>query len=50
MPKDTAHYQDKPKGDQKCAECRFFKAPGSCQLVQGPISPDGWCSFFNKKS
>ena len=46
----TAHYQDKPNGDQKCADCRFFKPPSSCQLVEGPINPDGWCSFFNKKT
>jgi hypothetical protein len=50
MAKDVAHYQDKPKGDQSCDKCRFFKPPKSCQLVAGDISAEGWCTFFNPKS
>ena len=50
MTQEVAGYQDKPNGDKRCAGCRFFKAPKSCQLVQGDISPDGWCKFFNAKS
>jgi High potential iron-sulfur protein len=46
----VAKYQDKPKNGQKCSDCRFFRPPKSCQLVEGDISPDGWCSFFAKKS
>ncbi|HEX5508486.1 MAG TPA: high-potential iron-sulfur protein [Pseudolabrys sp.] len=48
--KKTAKYQDHPNKDQHCAVCRFFRPPKSCQLVQGDISPNGWCSFFAKKA
>ncbi len=46
----VAKYQDKPKNGQKCSDCRFFRPPKACQLVEGDISPDGWCSFFAKKT
>lgn len=49
-PKSVAKYQDKPNNGQKCADCRFFQPPKSCQLVAGDISPNGWCSFFAKKT
>ncbi len=45
----VAKYQDKPKNGQKCADCNFFRPPKACQLVEGDISPDGWCAFFAKK-
>ena len=46
----AAKYQDQPKGDQHCAVCKYFRPPNSCQLVAGNISPNGWCSFFLKKT
>lgn len=45
-----AKYQDHPNGDNKCSLCQFFQGPSSCQLVEGTISADGWCSFFSKKT
>ena len=48
--KQAAQYQDSPKGDQKCADCRFFIEGGSCQLVEGEISPNGWCMLFRPKT
>jgi High potential iron-sulfur protein len=42
-------YQDKPKGDQNCANCSLFEAPSSCKTVDGAISPDGWCRIWAKK-
>lgn len=53
--KSQFKYQDKPKGTQKCSGCRFFAAGktstamGSCQIVSGSISPNGWCSAYSKK-
>jgi hypothetical protein len=46
MSKQAAQYQDSPRGDEKCADCRFFVEGGSCQVVEGEISPDGWCTLF----
>ena len=43
-------YQATPKGDQNCAGCSLFKNPSSCILVDGNISPNGWCRFYRKKS
>jgi hypothetical protein len=50
MPQKGAGYQDTPKGDQKCSGCSLFKAPDSCTLVDGTISPEGWCRFWVKKT
>jgi High potential iron-sulfur protein len=50
MTQVAAAYQEKPKGDQSCATCALFKAPSSCTLVEGTISPNGWCRFYTKKS
>jgi hypothetical protein len=44
-------YQDKPgKNGQKCSGCRLFKAPASCQVVTGKISPAGWCVAWVAKA
>ena len=47
---ESAGYQAQPKGDQRCSLCTHFSAPASCQIVQGTISPDGWCKLFRPKS
>lgn len=42
-----AGYQEKPKGDQECANCAQFEADSnSCKLVKGSIRPDGWCELY----
>jgi hypothetical protein len=46
----AAGYQNSPKGDASCGNCKNFKPPSSCQLVDGEISPSGWCKFYVKKS
>lgn len=45
-------YQDKPdaKSGHKCSQCQLFKAPHSCAVVTGTISPNGWCTAWVKKS
>jgi len=48
--KAQAKYQDQPKGDQQCANCMHFIAESStCQVVEGKISPSGWCMLWAKK-
>jgi len=46
----VAKYQDHPNKGAQCSDCRFFLPPKSCQLVEGDISANGWCSFFAKKT
>jgi hypothetical protein len=42
-----AEYQDRPKSGLACAACTLFRPPRSCEVVQGDISPSGWCKFFD---
>ncbi len=44
-----AGYQTSPKNGQRCADCTYFKAPSSCNLVSGSISRAGWCKKFYAK-
>ena len=46
IPKTDAKYQDRPNGIARCGICLQFKPPNRCQLVEGDISPQGWCQFF----
>ncbi len=48
--KEAMKYQDKPNGDQKCSNCMQFEPPASCKVVDGKISPDGYCIAFVKKA
>ena len=50
MTPQAAGYQASSKTSQKCSGCALFKAPSSCNLVDGDISPDGWCRLFTQKS
>ena len=45
----AVEYQDTPKGDQQCSNCSLFQEPNACTLVDGEISPAGWCKFWVKK-
>lgn len=44
-----AAYQGTAKGEQSCANCSLFVAPSSCGVVEGTISPTGWCKLYQKK-
>jgi len=50
MAQKIAEYQDTPKGDQQCSNCSLFQEPNACTLVDGEISPAGWCKFWVKKT
>jgi hypothetical protein len=43
----AAKYQDTPHGGLSCQACTFFRRPASCQVVDGPISANGWCELFD---
>ena len=47
--KEAMKYQDMPKDGQKCSDCVYFVAPDGCGVVDGKISPNGWCVLYNKK-
>ena len=50
IPKEQVKYQDTPKDGHQCSGCAHFTAPSACQLVDGTISPQGWCLLFREKS
>jgi hypothetical protein len=50
MAQQAAGYQDSPKNGAQCSTCSLFKAPNACNLVDGTISPNGWCKFYSKKT
>ena len=50
MKQASVDYQDSPKGDQECSNCSLFQEPNACTLVDGEISPKGWCKFWVKKA
>ncbi|HEX7970978.1 MAG TPA: high-potential iron-sulfur protein [Thiobacillus sp.] len=48
--KAQAKYQDNPKGNQSCAQCmNFVAADNTCKVVEGKVSPQGWCQLFVAK-
>jgi hypothetical protein len=48
--KGSMQYQDKPNGDKQCSNCAQFIPNNSCQIVEGTISPQGYCIAWQKKS
>ena len=52
--KAASNYQDKPNGDKKCSNCNLFvpgktpAADGTCQVVEGSISPEGYCTLYSR--
>lgn len=56
MSQAVAMYQDKPHGSQECLNCIHFvpgntpEAMGTCKVVDGSISPKGWCVAYAPKS
>lgn len=53
--KEDFHYQDHPNESKRCANCVQFIPPaegqqsGTCRIVAGPISANGWCMAFTPK-
>jgi hypothetical protein len=51
LAKAGVKYQAQPKGAQKCSLCtNYIAASKTCQRVEGPVSPDGWCVLWAKKA
>jgi hypothetical protein len=48
--KQAAGYQYSPNGGQSCSTCIAFLPPNACRIVEGTISPQGWCKIWQRKS
>lgn len=46
---NLVQYQDHPKDGHQCSLCAQFQPPNACNLVDGKISPTGWCAAFAPK-
>jgi hypothetical protein len=50
--KESLNYQTEPKDGQQCSGCTFYvedkndDGMGACTLVEGKISPSGWCASY----
>lgn len=42
-------YRLTPNGNQSCANCANFQPPAACKVVDGTISPSGWCILYRAK-
>jgi len=49
-PKESMKYQDRPNGQMQCSNCSQFVAPDGCKVVEGKISPNGYCIAWLKKA
>ncbi|HEX4014732.1 MAG TPA: hypothetical protein VHX17_12720 [Candidatus Cybelea sp.] len=53
--KIAMHYQSSPNGSMQCSGCKYFSpgsdanSDGSCQIVDGSISPTGYCMAYSAK-
>jgi hypothetical protein len=45
----AAGYQDNPNGDKQCSKCVHFLPPSSGKMVDGTISPQGYCRLFSPR-
>lgn len=47
----SVQYQARPKDGQTCAACLHFVAESNtCQVVEGQVSPAGWCRLWAKRA
>lgn len=47
----SVQYRAQPKGEQKCGNCaHFVTESNTCKLVDGQISPEGWCVAWARKA
>jgi hypothetical protein len=50
MAKTAVAYQATPKGSARCDGCALWLPPNACKMVEGLISPAGWCSIYVAKT
>lgn len=43
-------YMTSDQGPFACQNCKYFDQPSACDIVQGPIDPQGCCDLFTKGS
>jgi hypothetical protein len=41
--KERVGYRDEPYEGRTCAKCVLYTGHGECAIVEGEVSPNGWC-------
>ena len=41
--KEKVGYRDEPYEGRTCAKCVLYVGHGECVIVEGEVSPNGWC-------
>ena len=41
--KEQVGYRDEPYLGRTCAKCVLYVGHGECAIVEGKVSPNGWC-------
>jgi hypothetical protein len=49
LSKASVAYREKPKGKQRCDNCRVWVPPNACKSVEGDIAPQGWCNIWREQ-
>jgi hypothetical protein len=49
MAQKGVSYQETPKGAARCDNCKFWQPTAACKVVDGVISPSGWCTLYAAK-
>lgn len=54
LEKSDVHYQGIPKDGKRCADCAAYLSAatsgGACRVVDGSISPEGWCVAYSPRA
>ena len=41
--KEKVGYRDEPYDGRSCGKCVLYQGHGECVIVEGEVSPEGWC-------
>ncbi len=47
LSRQEAGYQDAPKDIRMCSTCSLFLPPKACKVIEGEVSPSGWCKLYD---
>ena len=42
--RESVGYRDFPYEKRSCAKCMLYVGDGECVIIEGKVSPDGWCN------
>jgi High potential iron-sulfur protein len=42
--KEAVGYRDFPYENRTCAKCMLYLGDGECAIIDGKVSPEGWCN------